>query len=135
VREGDKIAVTGNTGTLTTGPHLHLQIIDKNKKRLDPEQYQWDNEDMEKVKALTEQVKRLQSEVRKLTGEVHAAEKELENEKSGHEETVKTLAIEFKKRTTAEEALNLCKKNLKVCKNSRFDSMTTLERIKWAFKV
>jgi hypothetical protein len=37
VKEGDQIAVTGNTGNLTTGPHLHLQIVYQGK-RYDPEQ-------------------------------------------------------------------------------------------------
>lgn len=39
--EGTKGAFTGNTGQLTTGPHLHIQIIDKNGNRLDPEAYDW----------------------------------------------------------------------------------------------
>lgn len=41
VVEGELIAYTDNTGTLTTGPHAHIQIIDKNNKRLDPEKYDW----------------------------------------------------------------------------------------------
>lgn len=36
VKAGEKIGKTGNTGTITTGPHLHLQVI-KNGVRLDPE--------------------------------------------------------------------------------------------------
>jgi len=42
VEEGDLIAVTGNTGKRTTGPHLHIQIKDKNGNRLDPEKYNWE---------------------------------------------------------------------------------------------
>lgn len=38
VKEGDLIAITGNTGQVTTGPHLHIQIF-RNNKRLDPEEY------------------------------------------------------------------------------------------------
>src|SRR3990167_5226184 len=37
--EGDHIAVSGNSGELTTGPHLHIQIIDSLGFRLDPEKY------------------------------------------------------------------------------------------------
>lgn len=33
---GQRIGTTGNTGQLTTGPHLHIQII-KNGQRIDPE--------------------------------------------------------------------------------------------------
>jgi Peptidase family M23 len=38
---GDLGGVTGNTGTWTTGPHLHIQIINKQGKYLDPEKYDW----------------------------------------------------------------------------------------------
>lgn len=42
VKVGQLIAKTGNTGTVTTGPHLHIQIINSGT-RLDPEKYLWDN--------------------------------------------------------------------------------------------
>ena len=38
VKEGEQIAVTGNTGMITTGPHLHLQIF-VDGVRVDPEHY------------------------------------------------------------------------------------------------
>lgn len=41
VNEGELVAITDNTGKLTSGPHAHIQIIDKNGKRLDPEKYDW----------------------------------------------------------------------------------------------
>ena len=41
VAEGDLLAITGNTGTITSGPHLHIQIKDKDGNRLDPETYNW----------------------------------------------------------------------------------------------
>lgn len=37
IKKGEVVAISGNTGTITTNPHLHLQIIDKNGNRLDPE--------------------------------------------------------------------------------------------------
>lgn len=39
VKAQDRIAVTGNTGRITTGPHLHVQIKLKSRygRRLDPE--------------------------------------------------------------------------------------------------
>ncbi len=42
VKKGELIAITGNTGKITTGPHLHIQIKDKDGNRLDPETYDWD---------------------------------------------------------------------------------------------
>lgn len=41
VEEGTPIAITGNTGTITDYPHKHIQII-RNRKRLDPEKYEWE---------------------------------------------------------------------------------------------
>ena len=38
VKAGDLIAITGNTGQITTGPHLHVQIF-VNGQRVDPEKY------------------------------------------------------------------------------------------------
>ena len=37
VEAGMMVALSGNSGTITTGPHLHIQIKDKKGKRLDPE--------------------------------------------------------------------------------------------------
>ena len=56
VQEGELIAITGNTGTITTGPHLHIQIKDKDGNRLDPEEYNWD---MEKKPVVTKQILQL----------------------------------------------------------------------------
>lgn len=39
VKEGDLIGVTGNSGTLTSGPHLHVQVLDSKNNRVDPEQF------------------------------------------------------------------------------------------------
>ncbi len=36
--EGEKIAVTGNSGAITSGPHLHVQITVKGQ-RVDPDRY------------------------------------------------------------------------------------------------
>lgn len=40
VAAGKQIAVTGNTGQITTGPHLHIQIF-RNGRRIDPDTYDW----------------------------------------------------------------------------------------------
>lgn len=86
---GEPLALTGNTGTVTTGPHLHVQIFDKNGKRLDPETYDWSAddailppEDPAMIEELKQQVRRLQTEVRKLTGEVHEANDRAERYKA-----------------------------------------------------
>ena len=39
-KEGEVLAITGNTGQVTTGPHLHTQIF-RNGVRIDPEKYDW----------------------------------------------------------------------------------------------
>lgn len=38
--EGAVAAITGNSGAITTGPHLHCQIL-VNGKRVDPDSYDW----------------------------------------------------------------------------------------------
>lgn len=38
---GELGGITGNSGNITTGPHLHIQIINKAGRRLDPEAYEW----------------------------------------------------------------------------------------------
>lgn len=43
VKSGDEIALTGNTGSITTGPHLHIQIFQDNK-RVDPVRYNWEED-------------------------------------------------------------------------------------------
>lgn len=40
VQEGHEIAVTGNSGKITSGPHLHVQVF-VNGRRVDPEKYDW----------------------------------------------------------------------------------------------
>ncbi len=44
VIKGQLLAITGNTGTITTGPHLHLQVF-KNGVRVDPETLPWEQGD------------------------------------------------------------------------------------------
>lgn len=44
--EGQVAGFTGNTGEVTTGAHLHIQIFNKSGKRLDPETYDWGKETM-----------------------------------------------------------------------------------------
>jgi hypothetical protein len=46
IKPGDAVAgqlggTTGNTGSITTRPHLHIQIFNKSGKRLNPETYDW----------------------------------------------------------------------------------------------
>lgn len=54
VREGQNGGITGNTGTVTSGPHLHLQIINKAGKRLDPEKYNWESNESSKMELVND---------------------------------------------------------------------------------
>lgn len=38
-KEGEVLAMTGNTGTRTTNPHLHLQVFNEIGERIDPEEF------------------------------------------------------------------------------------------------
>ena len=42
VNGGTQVAVTGNTGLITTGPHLHLEVYE-NGKRINPESLDWED--------------------------------------------------------------------------------------------
>jgi murein DD-endopeptidase len=55
VKGGDKIALSGNTGTQTTGAHLHFAFVDKNDKRIDPEV--WFKKNAAKAKAIRKEEK------------------------------------------------------------------------------
>jgi len=49
VKQNEPIGKTGNTGTQTTGPHLHFALKDKHGKFIDPEKV-FRKEKREKVK-------------------------------------------------------------------------------------
>ncbi len=40
-KEGQPGGITGNTGSITDYPHLHIQILNNKGQRLDPETYNW----------------------------------------------------------------------------------------------
>lgn len=77
VKEGDVIGLVGNTGTFTTGAHLHWDISIKPlniynfNNFIDPLKYA----SMNTMETPTEQIKRLQKEVGKLTDIVRTQEK------------------------------------------------------------
>jgi hypothetical protein len=48
-KAGTLVAHTGNSGTITSGPHLHVQIFNSAGKRLDPEKYDWQSKITTKV--------------------------------------------------------------------------------------
>ena len=116
VKEGDLIAITGNTGSVTTGSHLHVQIF-KNNKRLDPEKYLWDNVDMdckEEVRKLNTELGRVTPERDTAIRERDALAKELTKERMGHVETLDKLRTcekereeLFKYRSTVEDISDL----------------------------
>lgn len=70
-KTGELLAYTGNTGAITTNPHLHVQIFVKGK-RVDPEKYNW--EDGLDVRALFRQVWKREG----ATGEINYFLKRLE---------------------------------------------------------
>ena len=94
IKEGELIAYTGNTGSITTGPHLHLQIL-RNGKRLDPAKYPWDTVAMptceQQLVVANEEIRKLNTEIGKVTGERDAARKQFEAEKVSHQNTIDVL--------------------------------------------
>lgn len=73
VSEGSVGGTTGNTGTITTGEHLHLQVFDKNGIRLDPEKYLWN------------------------TVTMPTCEEQLAQEKSDHVESIKEKELNYQR--------------------------------------
>jgi murein DD-endopeptidase MepM/ murein hydrolase activator NlpD len=53
VLRGDVIALSGATGTTVTGAHLHLSVVDKHGKFIDPEKWFEKNKKEEKALAAT----------------------------------------------------------------------------------
>ena len=49
VKAGQKIALSGNTGTQTTGAHLHFALVAKDGKRIDPAKWFAKNRRQEKA--------------------------------------------------------------------------------------
>jgi murein DD-endopeptidase MepM/ murein hydrolase activator NlpD len=54
VHAGEKIALSGNTGTQTTGAHLHFALVAKDGKRIDPAK--WFTKNRREEKALKAEV-------------------------------------------------------------------------------
>lgn len=81
-KEGAIIAYSGNSGLLTTGPHLHWDIYDN--KWIDPLSIVWDNKDMTK-----EQEEKYKKEIRKLNTEIGRVTKERDNALKDKDEEIK----------------------------------------------
>jgi len=89
---GEVLAITGNTGQVTTGPHLHTQIF-RNGQRIDPDTYVWDTmptceEDLAKAR---EDIRKLNTEIGRVTAERDMARTQLAQEVSNHKETIQKL--------------------------------------------
>lgn len=52
VTVGQKIAMTDNTGSLTTGPHLHVQAFNPQGQRVDPETIDWETNALPDIRTL-----------------------------------------------------------------------------------
>lgn len=94
VKKGDIIAMTGNTGQITTDPHLHIQIF-KDGKRIDPEKFDWDydilpgmtcQEELSQAKA---EIQKLNFEIGVVTPQRDKALADLAKEKAEHAEDIK----------------------------------------------
>jgi len=93
VKAGTIIASTGNTGAITTGPHLHIQII-RDGKRLDPDSYNWeDSVIIHPMKCETEkkEIMSLNFEIGTVTTERDYFRTQLKVEEEGHRQTFKQL--------------------------------------------
>lgn len=90
VKAGQLIAETGNTGTITTGPHLHIQIF-REGKRLDPEKYNWEDVILPPMtcELEKEEIRKLNFELGVVTPQRDKALVDLAQEKLDHAEDVK----------------------------------------------
>tara|TARA_R110000868_G_C10972640_1_gene770716 strand:- start:37303 stop:37884 length:582 start_codon:yes stop_codon:yes gene_type:complete len=85
VLAGNLIAYTGNTGAITTGPHLHIQII-RDGKRIDPNAYNWEDAIIPPMNCETQN-----KEIIKLNTEIGKVTKERDDEREGHKQTFSQL--------------------------------------------
>lgn len=108
VQAGLLIAKTGNTGTVTTGPHLHVQIF-RDGKRLDPEQYNWEDAVLppSACQAEKEEIRRLNTEIGVVTKQRDDLRIELANEKEGHVATLEQLKTSQAEVTKLEEKVKV----------------------------
>lgn len=111
---GEVLAITGNTGQVTTGPHLHTQIF-RNGQRIDPDKYLWNTVAMptceQDLAVAKETIRVLNTEVARVTQERDLARKQFADEKTSHANTQDVLAGT---RTERDKAIA----DLKVCQQS-----------------
>lgn len=93
-KQGTRVALTGNTGEITTGPHLHAQIFNPAGQRLDPEKYKWEESSMtceQELAQAKEEIRKLNTEIGVVTQERDIARNQLIQEKQSHKETLEKL--------------------------------------------
>lgn len=132
VAEGDKIAVTGNTGQITTGPHLHVQIF-RDGKRLDPEQYIWESAILPPM-SCEQELQKTKEEIRALNTEISRTIKERDDLRNQVEEEVSEKLINYAKWQSQIEETNKYKKKLKACERNKFEALSLVDKIRILFQ-
>jgi len=93
VKEGELVAITGNSGKYTSGPHAHISVY-KNGKLIDPELFNWEEGaamNAEEKKQMWETMAKNRDAIKKESKELRAMIRGIWDTNKSQEDKIKNL--------------------------------------------